>query len=262
MVLNITYSGRFLNLKKYNVLISTEIGSFIINKNDIGVGWQLSEFGTYDPAELDAVKGILGILRDLYPNLVALDIGANIGVHSVIMSSEVGSAGAVYAFEAQRIIFNMLAGNVAINSINNVFCFHNAVTDISEPIDIPIFDYGKPMSFGSVEFGGVQRESIGQSPGKGHAEQVLGLTIDEMGFNQIHFMKIDVEGMEMKVLHGAAKSIDQFRPFMLIEHLKSDGDEMIGWLKARNYLLYSGIGANYLCIPKEVGVEIKDLPKI
>lgn len=248
-----------VELKKYNVLVSTDIGSFIINKNDIGVGWQLSEYGTYDPAELDAIKGILNILKADHPNLVVLDIGANIGVHSVMFSGEVGELGTVYAFEAQRIIFNMLAGNVAINSLNNVFCFHNAVSDASEFINIPIFDYGRPMSFGSVEFGGEQKESIGQIPGEGQAEQVLGLVIDEMRFNKIHFMKIDVEGMEMKVLKGSANSIDQFRPFILVEYLKSNQSDMIEWFKAKNYVIYSGIGANYFCIPRELGIEIGDL---
>lgn len=66
----------------------------------------------------------------------------------------------------------------------------------------------------------------------------------------------------MRALNGATKSIDQFRPFMLVEHLKSDEKEMLEWFKARNYLIYSGIGANYLCIPKEAGIEIKDLSLI
>lgn len=246
-------------MKKYNVLVSTDIGSFIINKNDIGVGWQLSEYGTYDPAELDAIKSILSILKSTHSNLVVLDIGANIGVHSVMFSREVGELGAVYAFEAQRIIFNMLAGNVAINSLSNVFCFHNAVSDVSELINIPIFDYGKPMSFGSVEFGGDQIESIGQAPGRGKAEQVLGIAIDKMSFHQIHFMKIDVEGMEMKVLKGSENSIDQFRPFILVEYLKSNKNEMIEWFKSKKYVIYSGIGANYFCIPRELGIEIRDL---
>jgi FkbM family methyltransferase len=246
-------------LKKYNVIVATDIGSFIINKNDLGVGWQLSEYGTYDPAELQSVRGLMQILKQKNPNLVALDVGANIGVHSIVLSQEVGERGIVYAFEAQRIIFNMLAGNIALNSVGNVFCFHNAVSDVSELINIPIFDYGSPLSFGSVEFGGVQKENIGQVPQSGIPEQVLGLVIDEMNFSRMDFLKIDVEGMEMKVLKGAEKSINKFRPFILIEYLKSDKDAMVTWLKETDYIIYSGIGANFLAIPKETGIEISDL---
>ena len=80
---------------------------------------------------------------------MALDIGANIGIHSVVLSSEVGE-GRVYSFEAQRFLFNMLVGNIALNSLENEFFYHNAVSNQNELIDIPTFDYGKPMSFGGV----------------------------------------------------------------------------------------------------------------
>ena len=245
-------------MKKYNAIVATDIGTFIINKNDLGVGWQLSEYGTYDPQELHAFRDVLRILKTTTPNLVVLDVGANIGVHSVVMSQEVGG-GAVFAFEAQRIIFNMLAGNIALNSLSNVLCFHNAVTDTPGLIDIPIFDYGRPMSFGSVEFGGLQIEDIGQKPIVGQSEKVTGLVIDQMDFQQIHFMKIDVEGMERQVLRGAEKSILKFRPLILIEYLKSDKDEIIAWLKKAEYKIYSGIGANYLCVPLESKIVFSDL---
>ena len=65
--------------------------------------------------------------------MIALDIGANIGIHSVVLSSEVGE-GRVYSFEAQRVVFNMLVGNIALNSLENVFCYHNAVSNQNELI--------------------------------------------------------------------------------------------------------------------------------
>lgn len=246
-------------MKKYNVVISTDIGSFIINKNDLGVGWQLSHYGTYDPNELQAIKELLRVLRNFKPNLVVLDIGANIGVHSVALSGSVGPSGVIYAFEAQRIVFNMLAGNIALNSLGNILCFHNAVSDVPGYIDIPIFDYGKPMSIGSVEFSGTQKEDIGQKPLDGIAEKVPAVLIDSLNLNQLDFMKIDVEGMEINVLKGAANCIAKFRPLILLEFLKSDQKILIEWLKNANYIIYSGIGANFLCIPKETGLTIDDL---
>ena len=245
-------------MKKYNALVVAEIGTFIINRNDTGVGWQLSEYGTYDPQELYVIREILKILKIASPNLVVLDIGANIGVHSVVFSREVGG-GVVYAFEPQRIIFNMLAGNIAINSLSNVYCFHNAVTDISGLIDIPIFDYGKPLSFGSIEFEGAQKEDIGQKPISGEGEKVSGVVVDEMNFQQVDFIKIDVEGMEIKVLRGAEKTILNFRPHMLLEYAKSDKTELIGWLNRMRYKIYSGIGANYLCVPEKSNIFFDDL---
>jgi FkbM family methyltransferase len=243
-------------MKKYNAVVATDIGTYIINKNDTGVGWQLSEYGTYDPNELEAIKEIFKILKTGTPNLVALDIGANIGIHSVLLSEQVGPKGVVHAFEPQRLIFNMLAGNIALNSIGNVLCHHNAVTDSAGPIKIPIYDFGKPMSFGSVELGGAQKEDIGQIPISDKSDIVTGICIDGMDLHQINFIKIDVEGMEIKVLKGAEKSINKFRPFILVEYLKSSQNELIDWFNLYNYNIYSGIGANYLCIPRESGINI------
>jgi FkbM family methyltransferase len=246
-------------MKKYNVVVSTDIGSFIFNKNDLGVGWQLSQYGTYDPNELQAVKELLRVLRNFKPNLVVLDIGANIGVHSIALSESVGPNGLIYAFEAQRIVFNMLAGNIALNSLSNILCFHNAVTDKPGFIDIPIFDYGKPLSIGSIEFGGAQIENIGQKPLDGVAEKVPAVLIDSLNLNQLDFMKIDVEGMEINALRGAAHTIAKCRPLILLEFLKSDKKILVEWLKNADYIIYSGIGANFLCIPKETGLTIDDL---
>lgn len=247
----IDFQKRDFTVKKYNVVIPTELGAFIINKNDIGVGWQLAEYGDYDRFEMNILKGMLGILRKRRPDLVVLDVGANIGVHAVMFSREAGPKGKVYSFEAQRILFNMLAGNIALNSINNVYCFHNAVSDESKFIDIPQFDYSKPLNFGSVEFGREQEESIGQERMRDpdSQEQVLAITLDSCGFEHADLIKIDVEGMEMNVLRGAAELIRRAEPVMLIEYLKSDSREILAWLSDLGYCAYSGVGANFLCLP-------------
>ncbi len=248
-------------MKKYNVITATDLGTFIINKNDIGVGWQLSEFGTYDPKEISLMRQVMHFLRAKKENLVALDIGANIGIHSVVLSSEVGE-GRVYSFEAQRIIFNMLCGNIAINSLENVHCFHNAVSDVSELIDIPQFDYGKPMSFGSVEFTGFQNEKIGQEPRYDLSEKVPTIVLDDVSFQQVDFMKIDVEGMEYKVLKGSDALIKKYKPIIFLEYLKSDANDLIERLVSNKYNIYSGIGANFLCLPENFATKFDGLKRV
>ena len=59
--MEIAVANRY-KLKKYNVITSSDIGIFIINKNDTGVGWQLSQFGTYDQKELEAIREIMRFL--------------------------------------------------------------------------------------------------------------------------------------------------------------------------------------------------------
>ena len=248
-------------MKKYNVITTTDLGTFIINKNDIGVGWQLSEFGTYDPNEISLMRQVMHFLRTKKENLIALDVGANIGIHSVILSSEVGGR-RVYSFEAQRIIFNMLCGNIAINSLENVLCYHNAVSDVNELINIPQFNYGMPMSFGSVEFAGVQNEKIGQEPRYDLSEKVSTIVLDDVSFQQVDFMKIDVEGMEHKVLKGSDALIKKFKPIIFLEYLKSDSNDLIEHLVSNKYNIYSGIGAIFLCFPENFAMRFDGLEKI
>lgn len=250
-------------MKRNNVLVATDIGSFIINKNDLGVGWQLTERGNYDPHELQILKGILGVLRQSRPNLIVLDVGANIGVHSVVLSQELGSAGKLFAFEAQPIIFNMLAGNIALNGIENVRCYNKAVSDFIGHIDVPRFDYGKPLSFGSVEFGGKQTESIGQEPiqDPDQRELVECISIDSLGLPHVDLLKVDVEGMELAVMRGAEELIAQCKPVIQAEYLKGDREGLKQWLKDRSYRVFIQAG-NYLAIPVDSPVALGGLEEV
>lgn len=237
-------------MKRNNVVVATDFGSFIINKHDLGVGWQLTERGNYDPEELRLLKDILKILRQTRNSLVVLDVGANIGVHSVVLSQELGPAGKLYAFEAQPIVFNMLAGNIALNSIENVRCFNKAVADFVGHIDIPQFDYGKPLSFGSVEFGGRQTESIGQEPMQNpdKREQVECVSLDSLRLQHVDLIKVDVEGMELAVMRGADQLIASCHPILQVEYLKCDQEQLKQWLKNRGYRVFI-LAGNYLGIP-------------
>lgn len=235
---------------RYNVVMSTTQGSFIVNKNDIGVGAQLSARGAYDPDEIKLLSDLIRTLnRD---DVVLLDIGANIGVHSVTLSEVVGAKGKVYAFEAQRIVYYILAGNIALNSIENVWCYHKAVGMQCGQIEIPQFDYGKPLSLGSIEFGAEQRESIGQA--RRHdttkREYVDLLSVDSLQLPRVDFMKVDVEGMELDVLQGAAATIRRDQPMIFVEYLKGDRKALAKWLLDAGYRLMI-YRHNWLCLHRE-----------
>ena len=72
--------------KRYNVVMATEQGSYIVNKNDLGVGAQLSANGAYDPDEIALFRGLVGSLGR--KDAVVLDIGANIGIHAVSLEQD------------------------------------------------------------------------------------------------------------------------------------------------------------------------------
>jgi len=68
--------------------------------------------------------------------------------------------------------------------------------------------------------------------------------------------------MELNVLNGGVNTIQKFKPLILLEYFKSDENRLIEWLKQAGYKIYTGIGANYLCIPNGATLGVSGLPSI
>jgi FkbM family methyltransferase len=96
----------------------------------------------------------------------------------------------------------------ALNGAENVFVHHRAVGDHPGPIPTPQFDYKASASFGSVEFGPVQSEFIGQPrrADPDREEWVDAVRLDDLALRGVHLAKIDVGGMEEAVLLGRPAS--------------------------------------------------------
>jgi FkbM family methyltransferase len=229
------------------VLAATEHGSLILNRNDhhetprggFGVGYQLLERSAFDPDEVNLVLQLLGARREQRGDgVVALDCGANIGVHSVEWSRFMHSWGRVLAFEAQERIFYALAGNLALNNCLNARAIWSAVGRECGEIRVPILDYTKPASFGSLEIRPAERaEFIGQKAdysGSGTSPAPL-ISIDSLKLPRVDLIKIDVEGMELEVLEGARESIQSFKPSLLIEAIKSSASDIASFLQRLGY---------------------------
>src|SRR5262249_47620639 len=73
------------------------------------------------------------------------------------------------------------------------------------------------------------------------------LALDEFDLPRADLIKIDVEGMEMEVLAGAARVIERCHPVMLIEKIKADAAVLRMWLEARGYILM-GTGIKLLVV--------------
>ena len=65
--------------------------------------------------------GLITAERDGY---ISLDVGANIGCHTVPFAKLVGESGRVVAFEPQRLVFQNLCANLALNALTNVYVYH------------------------------------------------------------------------------------------------------------------------------------------
>ncbi len=88
-------------------------GHMLYNLQDVYIGRSFDLYGEFSQGEVRLFSQIL------QPGMVALDVGANIGAHTVWMARAVGPTGRVIAFEPQRSIFEMMCANLAINAIGN-----------------------------------------------------------------------------------------------------------------------------------------------
>lgn len=181
-------------------------GIFIFNRNDTFVGRSLDLYGEWCDSEIVLLQ------RFLKPGDTVVDVGANIGTHTVALASAVGEAGSVLAFEPQRLSFQLLCGNVAINCLTNVQCRQQAVGEANGVAKIPAFSPYQSRNFAAVALGtGAQ------------AEDVELVTIDSLGLKSCRLIKIDVEGFEPEVIRGARATIAEHRPLLFVENNTIDG---------------------------------------
>lgn len=246
------------------ILSATNHGSMIVNRNDqghpdeakaFGVGFQLLSHSEFDPQEVEFAKGLLSLRRQYFgPGVMAIDGGANIGVHTIEWGRHMHGWGRVLSFEAQEYVFYALAGNIAINNCFNVSARWSALGERDGFIDIPEPDYLSRGSFGSLELR--QRsntEFIGQpiSYAKEDLVRTPMVCIDSLGLERLDFVKLDVEGMEQDVLRGARATIERCKPIVLAEVVKSDKNALVAWFEQLGYeVITQGLDLNMLAIHK------------
>ncbi len=197
-------------------------GVFMYHATDQFVGRSLDKYGEFSRGEADFFD------QAVRPGMFVLELGANIGVHTVFFAKHVGSSGRVFAFEPQRVIYQMLCGNVALNALDNVIAYHAAVGRETGSITVPLVDYTKLGNFGGVSLGTHDR-----------GEAVRLLAIDSIGLPRCEFVKIDVEGMERQALEGAAQTLRRCQPMLYIENDREEKSAaLIEFLFQLGYRLY------------------------
>lgn len=234
------------------VLAATETGTMIVNHQDYntfangvryGVGHQFLTTSALEPGEVNNALQMLHLRRQYFGDgVIAVDCGANIGAHTIPWGIEMSHWGKVISFEAQERIYYALAGNVALNNCFNVRAIYSAVGNPeteNQRLDIPVVDYTKPASFGSLELRPSDKtEYIGQNVDYQNTVSVPLVSVDALQLPRLDLMKIDVEGMEMDVLLGAQNSIAQYKPILQIEVLKTNPQAIMDFLAQRGYRFF------------------------
>lgn len=197
-------------------------GRMLYNEHDIYIGRSLDLYGEFSEGECDVFRQLI------QPGWTVLELGANIGSHTVFLAKRVGPSGRLIAFEPQRIVFQTLCANIALNSILNVDCHQKAVGQQAGSLIVPPLDYTVDNNFGGLGLGAYTQ-----------GESVPVVAIDDLNLNACHFMKIDIEGMEREAILGAKQTLERWKPVLYVENDRADRSEaLVETLHGLGYALY------------------------
>jgi FkbM family methyltransferase len=160
------------------------------------------------PEDLDTAS-FLTMKERIKEGAVILDLGANVGMYSLLLARWAGPTGKVFAFEPAAGIADKLRRHVVLNKL----------TERIEVIQAAVGDVVGEVTFYTAGLSGHSSVNAAAVVG-GQAHPVAVTTVD--AFCKTHgitptFLKIDVEGYEAHVLEGARDTIQRCTPDMLIE---------------------------------------------
>ncbi|MEO8849352.1 MAG: FkbM family methyltransferase [Casimicrobiaceae bacterium] len=256
-----------LDPEGFNQLRATRSGPLLYNRHDIYVGGSVAKYGEFSWAEQELFRQVV------VPGTVLVEVGANIGAHTVYLAQRVGAAGTVHAFEPQRLVFQNLCANLALNQLTNVFAYQMALGDQTGTLLVPPMDPNTAGNFGGVTLRGVTA-----------GEPVPLSMLDNLQLPACHFIKADVEGMEVEVINGAVQTIDRHRPVLFLENDRRDRSaELITLVSQLDYDMYWNlaplfnpdnfareaedifntiVSINVLCCPKERSIVVNGMRKV
>lgn len=169
-----------------------------------------------------------------------IDVGANIGVHTVAYSK--ATTGTIYSFEPQIEINNVLQANISLNKLTNVMVYHAAISNQSGFVTLRNrYEYGgEEIVLNSKEksnFGGI---------GIGHGDEIVEMkSLDSLNLKNIGLIKIDGEAAEPLVFMGAKKLIEDQRPLIVFKHFDNTGVFAKFWNEISTLLNLSDAEKNF-----------------
>jgi FkbM family methyltransferase len=185
--------------ERYNYVTQTRYGTLVYNKNDVRVGRSIELYGEY------CERAIVVFDQILSAGQIVIDVGANIGCQTLFFARKIGPEGSVLAFEPQRLVFQTLCGNMAINSITNVHCWNAAVGAKQGHVLVPRIDHERTIDLSAVEVGSAAT-----------GDRVPVIALDDMNLPRCDAIRIAAPGRESAILEGAASLLSRVKPILYI----------------------------------------------
>ena len=167
-------------------------------------------YGAFEKPLLFFLRDTLNALKTETPKAIFMDIGANVGHHSIFLSK---FASQILAFEPYPKVNMQFKQQIADNKISNIQIFENGLSDRRETLNyyaptgnnegIGSFDESS-ISKGNTSYGKLELQE---------GDQV----IESDSWKNIKLIKIDVEGFEKKVIKGLSRTIEEERPVIVCE---------------------------------------------
>ena len=201
------------------------------------IGAQINVYGIYEKFELDLLFEWLSPYHHIFKSSAVIDIGANIGNHSLYFSDYFSK---VFSFEPNPRTYKVLALNSELAT--NIECFNFGISNRSERavLHTPQHDIGRSSIKNPVN------SDDAWQPSEIILERFDDVFVSDL---RVSLIKIDVEGLEYQVLEGAEASLKNDQPIILFEQHDedfSDGtSKCIDLLKKYGYRKFASIDRKY-----------------
>jgi len=231
----------------------TQYGKFFLRKGDNSANLIVKNL-VYEPH-------ITAIFRSLVKEGDSvIDLGANIGYHTIELSRLVGPTGRVLALEPLKEVFFHLSANLFLNRCFNVSTLNKVCTDVSNQVVV----------MEEIDWGNSGNSRIKRVADEVAHDMVYSIALDDIDTDNVTLVKIDVQGSESNVLKGAKYLLNEVRPYFVVEveehHLlefKSSSKDLLNQFIDHDYILYR-INNQYPCdhvaVPKELpAIDFKEI---
>ena len=214
------------NIKKQKL----KHGIFSYYTNDEYIGKSLSEYGEWSETEIILLKQLV---KD---NENIIEVGSNIGTHTIPLAKHVLNGGLVYAIEPQSQNYKLLSKNIKDNKLKNVKILKFAISSKQGEAYMNIFNENMTNNYGDSKiFANNFRNS----------ESVKVKTLDQLFYDDnkeiktIKLIKCDAQGQELNIILGSKKIINTHKPFLYLENDDINTSKaLIEKIKEMKYIMF------------------------
>ena len=169
----------------------------------------LGENLKYEPHVFD------DLLNSVKPNAYFVDIGANIGIYSLLAARRVGSRGRVYAIELGVVAMKAMLLSIQRNDLRNIVPINMAASD-EVGLNLILKNEEDTNIAARVLTPGDEVNSL-PDPQNFSIAPAFPLDMVLQNLSRLDVVKIDVEGFEYPAMKGFSGSISRFKPLIFSE---------------------------------------------